>query len=119
MKSVFSLAALCLGVSACTYSQNGCMVGHYCLIPFDGGSVNASDWTPTANATGPVQVVAAKCDMIAHGTVPADGSTFAAGDPSFVNGVMANAALQQGMKQKGYVQDTIRDCMTMNGFQRN
>ncbi|MBU6449190.1 MAG: hypothetical protein KGQ26_06135 [Rhodospirillales bacterium] len=79
------------------------MIGHYCLIPFDGGSVNASDWTPTAAATGPVQVVAAKCDMLAHGTVPAGSSTFAEGDPAFVSGAMANATLQQGMNQMEYV----------------
>ncbi len=94
------------------------MVGHYCLVPFDGGSANARDWTPTANATGPVEVVAAKCDMLAHGTIPPDGGAFAVGSPAFVSGAMAGATLQQGMKQMGYVQNTIRDCMTINGFQK-
>jgi hypothetical protein len=98
MKSVVGWVALCILMSACTYSQNGCLVGHYCLVPFDGGSVNASDWTPTANATGPVNVVAAKCDMLAHSSVP---------------------SLDEGMTQVEYVQDTIRDCMMINGFQRN
>jgi hypothetical protein len=95
------------------------MIGHYCLIPFDGGSVNAQDWTPTANATGPVDMVAAKCDMLAHGTVPPADGVFAAGSPAFVSSAMAGASLDQGMKQKGYVQNTIRDCMVMNGFQRS
>jgi hypothetical protein len=119
MKNVLSLAVLFVSVSACTYSENGCMVGHYCLVPFDGGSAKASDWTPTANATGPVEVVAAKCDMLAHGTVPPEGGFYAAGSQAFVSGAMAGATLQQGMKQMGYVQNVIRDCMTMNGFQRN
>ena len=95
------------------------MIGNYCLVPFDGGSVNARAWTPTANATGPVEVVAAKCDMLAHGTVPPDGGAFAFGSPAFVSGAMAGAALQQGMKQMGYVQNITRDCMVMNGFQRS
>jgi len=55
------------------------MIGHYCLIPFDGGSVNAGNWTPTANATGPVEVVAVKSDVLAHGTAPPDSGAFAAG----------------------------------------
>ena len=95
------------------------MVGHYCLVPFDGGSANASEWTSTANATGPVEVVAAKCDMLAHGTIPPDGGAFAVGSPAFVSGAMAGVTLQQGTKQMGYVQNTIRDCMTINGFQKN
>jgi hypothetical protein len=119
MEKGLGLFALCVFVSSCTYSESGCMVGHYCLIPFDGGSVNVRDWTPTANATGAVEVVAAKCDMLAHGTVPAEGGAFAVGSPAFVSGAMAGATLQQGMKQMGYVQNTIRDCMTINGFQRN
>lgn len=118
MKNVLGLAVLCLGISACTYSENGCLVGHYCLVPADGGSANAQDWTPTANATGPVDVVAAKCDMLAHGTVPPEGGAFAAGSAAFVSTVMASESLQQGMKEKGYVQNTIRDCMIINGFQR-
>jgi hypothetical protein len=119
MKHILGLVALCVGVVACTYSESGCMVGHYCLIPFDGGSANAHEWTPTANATGPVEVVAAKCDMLAHGTAPPDGGAFAVGSPAFVSGVMAGATLQQGMKQMGYIQNTIRDCMVINGFQIN
>ena len=119
MKNFFGVAALCVGVSACTYSESGCMIGHYCLIPFDGGSVNASNWTPTANATGPVEVVAAKCDMLAHGTVPPDSGAFAAGSPAFVSGAMAGATLQQGMKQMSYVQNMTNDCMIMNGFHKN
>jgi hypothetical protein len=70
VKNFIGLAALDIGVSACTYSESGCMIGHYCLVPFDGGSVNARDWTSTANATGPVEATAAKCDMLAHGTPP-------------------------------------------------
>ncbi len=118
MRNVLGLAALCVGVSACTYSESGCMIGQYCLVPFDGGSVNARNWTPNANATGPVEVVAAKCDMLAHGTVPPDGGAFAVGSPAFVSGAIAGATIQQGMKQMGYVQNTIRDCMAINGFQR-
>lgn len=113
------MAALCIAVAGCTYSQNGCMVGHYCLVPFDGGSVNPSDWTPTASATGSLQVVAAKCDMLAHGTAPAGGGIFAAGSPAFVSDAMAGMALQQGLNKKGYIQDTINDCMTINGFERS
>ena len=94
------------------------MVGHYCLVPFDGGSVNARDWTPTANATGPLEITAAKCDMVAHGTVPTNGGAFAIGSPAFVSGAMAGVAFQQGMKQMSYVQNVVRDCMVMNGFQK-
>jgi hypothetical protein len=94
------------------------MIGHYCLVPFDGGSANAREWTPTTNATGPVEVVAAKCDMLAHGTVPPDSGAFAVGSPAFVSGAMAGVTIQQGMKQMGYVQNTIKDCMIVNGFQR-
>jgi len=119
VKHFLVLAALCGGLSGCTYSESGCIIGHYCLVPFDGGSVNASDWTPAANATGPVEVVAAKCDMLAHGTVPPDGGSFAAGSPAFVSGAMAGASFQRGMSQMGYVQNFIHDCMVMNGFQRN
>ncbi len=119
MKTFLGVATLCVGLSACTYSESGCMIGHYCLIPFDGGSVNASNWTPTANATGPVAVVSAKCDMLAHGTVPPDTGTFAAGSPAFVSSAMAGATLQQGMDKMSYVQNTIDDCMVMNGFQKN
>ena len=119
MKNVLGLAVLCLGMSACTYSENGCLIGHYCLVPFDGGSANAQDWTPTAKATGPVDVVAAKCDMLAHGTFPPEGGAFAVGSPAFVSDAMAGAALQQGMNRMGYVQNTIHDCMIINGFQRN
>ena len=95
------------------------MVGKYCLIPFDGGSVNTRDWTPTANATGPLEVIAAKCDMLAHGTAPAGGGAFAMGNPAFVSGAMAGATLQNGMTQMSYVQNTIRNCMVMNGFERS
>ncbi len=118
MKSFVGLAAFCIGVSACTYSENGCMIGHYCLVPFDGGNANARDWTPTANATDPVEVVAAKCDMVAHGTAPSGGGVFAAGSPAFVSGAMAGATIQQGVNQMSYVQNTIHDCMVINGFQR-
>lgn len=90
-----------------------------CLVPFDGGSANANDWKPTAGATGPVEVVAAKCDMLAHGMAPTDSSVFAAGSPAFVSGAVAGATLQQGMKQMGSVQNTIRDCMVINGFKRS
>jgi hypothetical protein len=95
------------------------MIGHYCLVPFDGGSVNARDWIPTAGATGSVEVVAAKCDILAHRTAPPDGSAFAAGSPSFVSSAMAGAVLQQGMKKMSYVQNITRDCMIINGFQRS
>jgi hypothetical protein len=56
--------------------------------------------------------------MLAHGTVPPEGGAFAAGSAAFVSTVMASESLQQGMKEKGYVQNTIRDCMIINGFQR-
>jgi hypothetical protein len=94
------------------------MIGNYCLIPFDGGSVNASAWVPTANATGPTEVVAAKCDMLAHGTVPPDGGFFAVGSQAFVGGAMAGATIGQGMKTMSYVQNVVHDCMVMNGFQK-
>ena len=103
MKNALGWVALCVSVSACTYSESGCVIGHYCLVPFDGGSANARDWTPTANATGPVEVIAAKCDMLAHGTVPSDGGAFAVGNPAFVSGAVAGVTIQQGMKQMGYV----------------
>ena len=119
VRNFISLVALCLSVSACTYSENGCMIGDYCLIPFDGGSVNSQDWKPTADATGPVKVIAAKCDMLAHGTVPPDDGVFIVGSPEFVSSAMAGVTLQQGMKRMSSVQNTIRDCMIINGFQRN
>lgn len=84
------------------------MIGNYCLVPMDGGSVNVSNWTPGANATGPVEVVAAKCDMLAHGTVPP------------ANDAMAGATiLSQSMERMGHVQNTIKDCMILNGFHKN
>ncbi len=119
MRTHLALVALCVGMSACTYSENGCTIGKYCLAPFNGGSVNARDWTPTAHASGPLEVTAAKCDMLAHGTVPTGGGAFAIGSPAFVSGAMAGAALQQGMTRKSYVQNTIRNCMVMNGFERS
>jgi hypothetical protein len=118
MKKFISLTALCISISACTYSNNGCMIGDYCLIPFDGGSVNIHDWESTANATGPIKIIAAKCDMLAHGTVPPSGGAFVAGSPAFVDGTMSGIMLQQGMSRMSYVQNTIRDCMIINGFQK-
>lgn len=120
MNRLLSAAVIGAGLflSGCTYSESGCMVGHYCLVPFDGGSANARDWIPTANATGPVDMVAAKCDMIAHGAAPAGGEVFAAGSPAFVSGAMAGATLGQGMRTMASVQNTIHDCMVMNGFRR-
>jgi hypothetical protein len=34
-----ALLVMLIGLCGCTYSENGCLVGHYCLIPFnvDGG----------------------------------------------------------------------------------
>jgi hypothetical protein len=118
VKNFIGLVVLAISISGCTYSQNGCMIGNYCLIPFDGGSVNARDWKPTANAAGPVTVIAAKCDMIAHGTIPPSGGAFVLGSQEFVDSAMAGIALSQGMRQMDYVQNTIRDCMTINGFQK-
>jgi len=57
--------------------------------------------------------------MLAHGTAPTQGEAFAAGSPAFVSTTMADEEVQQGMNKKGYIQDTINDCMTINGFQRS
>jgi len=111
-------AALLIALTGCTYSEGGCMIGHYCLVPFDGGSANAADWRPTTHASGPVEEVAAKCDAIAHGTEPAETGAFAFGKPAFVGGAMAGVTLQNGMNRMSHVQDTIKDCMVMNGFRR-
>ena len=113
-----ALVSTALIATACTYSESGCMVGHYCLIPFDGGSANDADWLPTDHASGPVEEVAAKCDAIAHGTEPAESGAFAFGQPAFVGSVMAGAVLQNGMNRMSHVQGTIKNCMVMNGFRR-
>jgi hypothetical protein len=111
-----TLVSTTLFTTACTYSDGGCLIGHYCLIPVDGGSAKSTDWLPTDHASGPVEEVAARCDMIAHGTEPADSSVIAIGKPAFVGGVMAGSMLVNGMNKMGHVQDTIKDCMIMNGF---
>lgn len=116
--TTMALIGIALVATACTYSESGCMVGHYCLIPFDGGSANAADWVPTDHASGLVEEVAAKCDAIAHGMEPAESGAFAFGQPAFVGSVMAATVLQNGMNRMSHVQGTIKNCMIMNGFRR-
>jgi hypothetical protein len=117
LRKVATVTAV-LAVAGCTYSESGCMVGHYCLVPFDGGSAHAADWTPAPAAAVPVDVAAANCDMIAHGMAPSGESVFAFGSPTFVGATMAGATLSQGMRQMASVQNTIKDCMIVHGFRR-